>query len=739
MIFQTDNKKLWLPEDGFDGNFKALLHNVSNNPGWCASAKWNLARLIARQGIDEDRTAAVRELHGNGNIVALKAFKDFYGIEKVIYDFFVHYLCNAAAGGGADKKFALFVGPVGTGKSHLLNKLKALWRQCEPLPALSDCPKGCNPLNLLYMVQRVATHFAKGKRSAARSYAESMLTDWEIAERLDWALPEVESICAAHDIEENAQGLARVAMNDEDDFVTLVTAGLSLPSSTRNGLGYPCPFCQARVLGLFGRAQIDIAQFPIGAIEPASGQKVVDVPELDTINFDPSIFIGRLNRDMIGRVRAGDPSAALLDGYAVQAYRGIFNVAELIKNSKESWRIYIEMTQSYRIALPPVLASWGADHVWEGIPLGQTNWAEYTPFMKDKKNEALHDRMDVFEVTYPLERRQARRVTEKMSKAWLKPVQRGGVCLHPLLLDYESFLRTASCLTADEHISMLDKVRIYDGERVRPKGGANELDRQELKARAGADEGREGISPRTLVEGVLHSLCTEAVNGFAESQVRQTENGRKAPCVTTREFRDRVLEELAALGGKEVQARMKEFISTELEDWRRKQVAKYVRAAFLVSYEGECQIKFDEYIEHASTTGINKQVKAGGAKLGNAEVLKRLQEVEAHIGIKASDTLAAERFRREAVNAVNVWVRAHREEPVPWTIYAPLSEAIEKQVLQSASQLVRTVCTTKVKSSGERTKFDAATARLISDYKFCAHCADDILQEVSNNPDILAE
>jgi len=162
-----DTKKLTLPQDPFEGTFAALLPVLPDFPGYVASPKGTIDRLIARRGRNEARTAIVRELYADPSLEALNAFGNFFGTELADNEFMTTYLGPALMGHGADKKASLFIGPPGAGKSDKVEDIKRIWRSGEPMPCLEDCPIHDNPLNLLFMVPRVAITRVGGKLSQA--------------------------------------------------------------------------------------------------------------------------------------------------------------------------------------------------------------------------------------------------------------------------------------------------------------------------------------------------------------------------------------------------------------------------------------------------------------------------------------------------------------------------------------------------------------------------------------------
>ena len=319
-----------LPVDPFEGTFKELLPQLKIYPGYVASPKDTLARLIARRGIDEARTAAVQELYGNPALVARKAFANFFGTELPDNDFITNYLHPALEGHGADKKAALFVGPPGAGKSDKVEDLKRIWRSGEPMPCLEGSPIHDNPLNLLYMIPRVAIHRTGGKASQALPEAARIIGSLDLVDVLDFNLPQCKSVVTKNGVEKTNESLAALALGDTEAFVSLVVYGLGLPKSTRNSIGLPSPQSQDRVFGEFC-TPVEIADFPMGAMLPALGHGIVDVPEVDEINFNLAEWIGRRNIANIGRVDSRDPNSVELNGYYCRANRGLLILTEALK------------------------------------------------------------------------------------------------------------------------------------------------------------------------------------------------------------------------------------------------------------------------------------------------------------------------------------------------------------------------------------------------------------------------
>ena len=96
-----------------------------------------------------EENVRVRKLFGNEIIKKYNFFKeDFFGIEKVLMKI-MNYFYSAAMKGEEARQVLYLVGPVGAGKSSLVEALKKLLEQCPPVYVIKDCPMREEPLHLI--------------------------------------------------------------------------------------------------------------------------------------------------------------------------------------------------------------------------------------------------------------------------------------------------------------------------------------------------------------------------------------------------------------------------------------------------------------------------------------------------------------------------------------------------------------------------------------------------------------
>jgi predicted Ser/Thr protein kinase len=727
----THNIKLDLPQDPFEGSFAELLPQLKVFPGYVASPKGTLNRLIQKMGRNEARTAVVRELYADQSLEALNAFSNFFGTELADNEFMTSYVGPALQGHGADKKAALFIGPPGAGKSDKVEDLKRIWRTGEPMPALEGCPIHDNPLNLLFMVPRVALASVGGKASKALPETLRIVSSLKLLDVLSFDEPEVRTYLKRNGVNGDATNddLARIALGNVEDFVSIVTYGLELPKSTRNSIGLPCPHCQDRLFGKYSE-KVEIADFPMGAMLPALGHGIVDVPEVDEINFNLAEWIGRRNIGNIGRVPSDHPDSVELNGYYPRANRGLLILTEALKNPDQAQRINLEALQGRRIPLPQPLAPYHESglHV-ELFVIAHSNEAEYLNFLGDSKKEPYWDRFHRIYMKYPLEAEAASKVTRKMwgSSSYSKSVERGGVHVEPVLFDYEGRLRVLASLEEDTGgVPLMVKLAAYNGEQVRATGMGTVINVADLRTRASDREGMQGISPRQTAESVIGGLAQRALKLHADGLV-------ESPCVTTKDFELAMFDYLKAnVKDKKKREALAGFLSKDLAIYRRKTLSKYVRAAFLEQFSTECQSTFDKFIEWSNASILGGTPKsAGSSRITKYEMDEWLKKIENMPQFGVSDG-QKDRFRREVQAAVLRYREEHGSGRVPYTVHQGLKECIERFVLSAVSDVVRILSEKTSYTTEDQKKLDSARGRLINEHHFCKHCANALFDEVSS-------
>ncbi|OOM76661.1 PrkA AAA domain protein [Clostridium puniceum] len=136
----------------FEGSFLDYLNIVKENSEAVKLAHKRIHEMIISRGVEElkaEENPRVRKIYGNDTIRKYGFFREeFYGIDKVIMKL-ASYFKSAAMKGEEARQVLYLVGPVGAGKSSIVESLKSALENCEPVFALKGCPMHEEPLHLI--------------------------------------------------------------------------------------------------------------------------------------------------------------------------------------------------------------------------------------------------------------------------------------------------------------------------------------------------------------------------------------------------------------------------------------------------------------------------------------------------------------------------------------------------------------------------------------------------------------
>lgn len=113
------------------------LKLVKKDPSICCSPAERMLKAIGEpETIDTSKTPRLSRVFGNRVIQRYKTFDDFYGLEDVVSQI-VSYFKHAAQNLEESRQILYLLGPVGSAKSSLVERLKSLMEQ-EPVYVLAD-------------------------------------------------------------------------------------------------------------------------------------------------------------------------------------------------------------------------------------------------------------------------------------------------------------------------------------------------------------------------------------------------------------------------------------------------------------------------------------------------------------------------------------------------------------------------------------------------------------------------
>lgn len=690
------------------------------------SAKARLMRLVLQKGENDAATIRARRIYGNDSLVSFDAFKNFYGVDRAVYTIVNSYMLPATMGGETDKQAMVLIGPPGAGKSDLVTSIKALYRQASPIPYLKHSRNHDNPLSLFYMVQFVAEKAADAED----------LVDEAFTRRIQEIKAEILNECGLNNfLDFDAAGVADIealAALDSDAMVKAIIAGLGLPRSTASAVGNPEPMVQAAVLGLYGfsKKPIKISEYPIEYMrftdDYTGSNGIVDVAEVQPLNFDIGEWIGSENIGQLGQFAEGDPRSVNLNGAFNKGNRGLVILTEGLKNPPEAQRVLLEALQGRRVKLPAPLAG---SVFFDGLIIIHSNEGEYDKFIKVRENEPYADRFFRIWFPYPLEMSQNRRVIEKFWKSseFAKPVDKGGVHVDPDVFDYLARLEVLTRISDDPSVSRNTKADAYDGREQRARGMGTKVSTMDLRERASIREGLDGQSPRE----------TNKVMQLVAANVRGRGN-----TVTTALMRDALREWYKGTVTDEKKlATLLGFLRMDLDEVRRRTLSQWVLASMVEGFKDECQSSWDKYLDNITAWSTNQSVKSASgyskSQPGGDEAFMREIESDPDWGVTSAE---APKFRAEILAAVNQWIRDNNKtKGVSYTCHTAVQKCLERYVLKKVRTGARLFSSSSARSNEDRAKINAAKDRLVNQYGFSDWSADELLREAEENSDFLVE
>ncbi|WP_432665840.1 PrkA family serine protein kinase [Wukongibacter baidiensis] len=138
-------------KEKFEGTFLDYLRVLKEDPELSMLSHQRMYEIINDEGIEVINTVEnprLRRIYGNDVIKEYGFFKDFYGIDKTIMKI-VNYFNTAAMKGEESRQVLYLVGPVGAGKSSIMEALKKGLERSKPVYSIKGCPMREEPLHLV--------------------------------------------------------------------------------------------------------------------------------------------------------------------------------------------------------------------------------------------------------------------------------------------------------------------------------------------------------------------------------------------------------------------------------------------------------------------------------------------------------------------------------------------------------------------------------------------------------------
>jgi len=135
----------------FEGSLEDYLKVIEKNKGVANLAHKKLYDVLANEGMTKMSTADSRcnKLFGGEEIKTYDYFQSkFFGMERSLAKI-MRFLRSASLKGEESRQVLLLLGPVGAGKSALMEHIKIALEKCEPMYHIKGCPIHEEPLHLI--------------------------------------------------------------------------------------------------------------------------------------------------------------------------------------------------------------------------------------------------------------------------------------------------------------------------------------------------------------------------------------------------------------------------------------------------------------------------------------------------------------------------------------------------------------------------------------------------------------
>ncbi|MBP2634828.1 MAG: PrkA domain protein [Firmicutes bacterium] len=136
----------------FSGTLLDYLNLVKENPKLAILAHQRMHELLMNAGVEiikTDENPRLKRIYGNDTVKRYSFFvNEFFGIDKSIMKI-MRYFHSAAMKGEESRQVLYLVGPVGAGKSSIMEALKKALEMSPPIYMIKDCPMSEEPLHLI--------------------------------------------------------------------------------------------------------------------------------------------------------------------------------------------------------------------------------------------------------------------------------------------------------------------------------------------------------------------------------------------------------------------------------------------------------------------------------------------------------------------------------------------------------------------------------------------------------------
>lgn len=426
----------------------------------------------------------------------------------------------------------------------------------------------------------------------------------------------------------------------------------------------------------------------------------------DPKSQDISDLIGYEDVAKSARFGKADPRSYSLTGELEKANRGMIEFIEMLKCDKKFLWCLISVAQEQVIK---VQGSTFPQIYTDTVILSHTNQPEFEEFAKEKE-PALHDRIYMVKVPYPLRVKDEKKVYEKL----LAESKLNNVHVAPYALDVVSMFTVLTRYTQSQICEdPIRKMKYYNGDRVPEDKHKDPVDIRELREEGRKQgEGYFGISSRYAIDAINTALVKEGAN-----------------CLTPRmaiRALQRHFEHHMGFSEEEVQryqSLLQETKEGTVTGEYKQIVEKEVTKAFLRAYEDLAREQFDKYMRNITAYCRKEKVLDEFTDRWIDPDEKFMRSIEEVIGITEN---RKDQFRQE------VLVYKATEENFNFETYEPLQEAVEKKLLHQMKDTLSLVVSREApKGDEERARAQDLFDTLVKERGFCETCAKEFIEDAA--------
>jgi len=459
-----------------------------------------------------------------------------------------------------------------------------------------------------------------------------------------------------------------------------------------------CPVCRQNVQDKYGGRFEDVEVIRVGLAEKYRVGIGTFTPS-DPKSQDISELTGSIDLSTIGDYGVeSDPRAYRFDGELNVANRGLMEFIEMLKCDEKFLYGLLTLSQEQSIKTGRFSMIYADE-----VIVSHTNEHEYNAFVGNKKSEALQDRIIVIKVPYNLRVSDEVKIYEKLlAESALK-----GVHIAPYTLNVASIFAVLSRLEPSKKagMSLMKKLKLYDGEEVEGFGQNDVIELQEEAVR----EGMDGISPRYIINRLSNALIKDGVSCINPiDALRALKDGFEQHTSISREERERLLNLIA-----EARKEYDEIAKRE------------VQRAFVYSFEESARTLLNNYLDNVEAYCNKAKMRDPITEESVDPDEKLMRSIEEQIGVTET---AKKAFREEIL--IRISSLARRGQKFEYRSHERLKEAIEKKLFSDLKDVVKITTSSKTPDAEQLRRINDVVERLVSGEGYCVVCANEMLKYV---------